>query len=53
MQLQDLEKVVKKIMTLAGCATRMSREAESMKKLVTEVIRGIDVLEPQLHHHGK
>ena len=51
MQLQDLEKVVKKIMTLAGCATRMAREAESMKKLVTEMIRGIDVLRqshPQL-----
>ena len=51
MQLQDLEKVVKKIMTLAGCATRMAREAESMKKLVAEMIRGIDVLRqshPQL-----
>jgi hypothetical protein len=51
MQLQDFEKVVKKIMTMAGCATRMAREAESMKKLVTEMIRGIDVLRqshPQL-----
>jgi len=44
-QLQDLEKAVKKIMCLAGCATRMAREAESMKKLVTEMIRGIDVKE--------
>ena len=50
-QLQDFEKVVKKIMSMAGCATRMAREAESMKKLVNDMVRGIDVLRqshPQL-----
>jgi hypothetical protein len=50
-QLLDLEKFMKRVVTIAGLATRMSREAEGMKKNITDMIKGIDVLRqanPQL-----
>ena len=50
-QLQDLEKFMKRIMSIAGLATRMAREAEGLRKNAQEMIKGIEVLRqshPQL-----